>query len=42
LAWESPNVRRQRMDRAVSCITASSLPMVHLRAMSLHLFLARS
>jgi hypothetical protein len=42
VARESRNVRRRRMDRAVSWITARGLPMVHLRAMPLHLFRARS
>ncbi len=41
-ARENPNVRRRRMDRSVNCITASGLPIVHLRAMPLHLFRARS
>jgi hypothetical protein len=39
---ENRNVRRRRMDRAVSWITARGLPMVHLRGMPLHLFRARS
>jgi len=42
VARESRNVRRRRMDRAVSWITARGLPIVHLRGMPLHLFRARS
>jgi hypothetical protein len=42
VARESRNVRRRGMDQAVSWITARGLPMVHLRAMPLHLFRARS